>query len=1035
MTHVLQGVWMRKVWKVAPVIAGALVIYFLAVANGQARPQQPRRTQRSLADPRIGNSVVAAQANSAGRFSIGTANNLPLLYDFPNSGYRSHVNVWLDGKLFSNEPGRTELPSLTLLRPAEILSDGALMCEYGFEGMLLEQRLRHEQYSDSTGAIFIQYALTNPTGAAHELGLLLELDTKVNDNDKTPFLTNYGYRNDEVVFQGAGIPDFIQAFEALPPQPGLVAKFTLTGAAATPPDFIAIGDWINLSKAKWLYAPDTILPFYNDSAVLLRWNPTIVAPGESRVLGTYYGLGEIASRTDALTLSVIAPARLLVQGDTLSPNPFSVSAFVTNTGFAAAHNVRARLLLPNELQLVAGESSLKEISPRDLLPNASGTTTWKVQARCAGIDSVFHLRVEVFADDAPGNAVTRALEAPSCFGSGFTLALTPRTQSLVAGDSAHVRVRIDSRGNFQEEVALTFWPELPGFSAAITPARVMPGASAQINFATRNTLLAGDYRFAVHGRSATFEASDTLTLQITLAIIDVAPPFTRGHNPAMSARNVLPETAISLEALDEGVGVDTSALVMLINDVPVSKKLFWFDEKRVRLDYQPAQPFRYNEEVRVTVRARDRANPPNEMPEEQYAFAIVEDRAPPALTDIQPSRDAQQAAPNTAISFYLRDELAGVNADSVQLFVNGIRVQPEISGAARALFVRYQPAQPYQLNERVSVSIRARDLALPPNQMNEERYAFTVVQDLAPPFLTDVQPGRNATRVAANAEISFHLRDEIAGVDSNALVLLVNGAAIKPKLSGTLRDLLVRYQPAAPFIKNQTVSVSIAAQDLSSPPNALREQYSFQIEAPVYDVIAENLRPLGELRAGVFTQINGEVRNGLDAVLSPVRARLLADAEVLRDTVLVSQAAGQLTSIAGQARFTQAGQHEITLLVDDDNRLVELSENNNRQSLFVEIAPPLEREFIVRPNPFTPNDDGFNDAVEFNFSTLGLSAPGLRIFDVDGLAVVQEDDLRSGVFVWRGVDRNRRALPPGIYLYSLQDRGKNVANGYVILAR
>lgn len=89
----------------------------------------------------------------------------------------------------------------------------------------------------------------------------------------------------------------------------------------------------------------------------------------------------------------------------------------------------------------------------------------------------------------------------------------------------------------------------------------------------------------------------------------------------------------------------------------------------------------------------------------------------------------------------------------------------------------------------------------------------------------------------------------------------------------------------------------------------------------------------------------------------------------------------------------------------------------------------------MRPNPFTPNADGFNDAVEFNFSTLGLSAPALRIFDVDGLAVVQEEHLPAGVFSWRGQDRNGRALPPGIYLYSLQDRGKNIANGYVVLAR
>jgi hypothetical protein len=879
---------------------------------------------------RTGNRVVAAQINSAGFFSIGTADNRPLLYDFPNTDYRSHFNVWLDGRLFSSEPSRTNLPGLALLQPPAILADSALVCRYGFDGLLLEQRLRHEQYSDSTGAIFVQYLISNPTAAAHEAGLLLELDTKVNDNDKTPFLTNFGYSAAEMTFTGDSIPDFLQAFEALPPQPGLVAKFTLAGAAATLPDFIAVGDWINLSKAQWDYVKSDVP--YNDSAVLLRWNPVRLGPGESVAFGTYYGVGEVSSRTDTLTLSVIAPERLLVQSDTLSPNPFSVSAFVTNTGFAAAHNVRGRLLLPEALQLVAGENALKEISPRDLASRASGAVTWKVQAQCLSGDSLFHMKIEVLSDDAPGNAVTRPLFVPACFGSGFTLALQPKSQSLVAGEPAQVRVQIQGRGNFNEEVALELWPTLPGFAAAISPSRLRPGASAQIDFTTRNTLLPGDYRFVVYGRSAAISASDTLTLQIKAAQVDVTPPFTRAHNPAAEARNVLPETAIAVEVLDEGAGVDTSALVMLVNEAQITPKLFWFDQNRVRLDYQPAQPFHYNDVVRVTLRAKDAANPVNEMAEERYSFHIVE--------------------------------------------------------------------------------------------------------DFAPPFVTDHQPAREAQRVAANTAISFHVRDELAGVDSNALVLTVNGAVVKPVFSGAPRDLSVRHQPASPFLKGQTVSVSIAAQDLSSPPNVMaREQYSFRVAEPVYDLIAESLQPRGELRAGALAAIIGEVRNALDAIAQPVVVRLLADGAVVKDTVLTSQQEGQRTPIAGQVRFAAAGVHEIVLLVDEDDRIAELSENNNRQSLFVEIAPALVRELVVRPNPFTPNDDGYNDAVEFNFSTLGLSRPALRIFDVDGLAVVHEDNLHAGVFVWRGRDRNGRALPPGIYLYSLQDSGRNVANGYVVLAR
>lgn len=1028
---------MRIVWKVAPLFAGAIVIFFLSVAHGQNGTLLPRKTSSPRSSPpnlRTGNSVIAVQTNAAGFFSIGTANDRALLYDFPFTDYRSHVNVWLDGRLYSNEPGRTALPALTLLRAPEVLNNGALVCLYGFEELLLEQRLLPEQYSDSTGAIFMQYVLTNPTTAAHDVGLLLELDTKVNANDKTPFLTNFGYRSDEVVFQGDSIPDFLQAFESLPPAPGLVAKFTLSGARATRPDLIAVGDWINLSKAQWSYARDTIP--YNDSAVLLRWNPTRLEPGQSRTLGVYYGVGEISSRTDTLTLSVIAPERLLVQGDTLTPNPFTVSALVTNTSFAAAHNVRGRLLLPKGLQFAPGESEIKELTPRDLASRASGAITWKLSTRCAALDANLPLRVEVFADDAPGNTVTRMLFVPNCFGSGFTLALQPREQTLLAGENAAVSVQIIPRGNFDEPVALSYWPTIPGFDFTFSQSQLRPGENAQLVISTNNTLLPGAYHFVVAAASTTQQISDTLTLQILSAVLDFAPPYTRAHNPALEARNVLPETAISVEVHDEGAGIDSTSLALWVNDVPVVPKLFWFNEKRVRLNYQPPRPFQYNERVRVALRAGDRATPPNVMPEENFSFYIVEDLTPPFITDHLPARAAQRVAANTALSFHVRDELAGVDSSALVLFVNGVIVKPTFSGTVRDLFVHYQPPRPFALNEQVTVRIRARDLSFPPNEMPEENYSFTVVQDLAPPFLTEVQPPRGAEHVAANTSIAFHLRDEIAGVDSNTLVLNLDGINVRPKLSGTSNDLIAFYQPPAPFRKGQSVSVSLFAQDLSSPPNVMpREQFTFRVEEPKYDLIAERLQPRGEFRAGMLTTVIGDVRNGLDEITQPVRVRLLADGAVVKDTVLAAQSAGQLSEVIGQVRFAQAGRHEIVLHVDVDARIAELSENNNQQSLLVEIAPPLVREFSVRPNPFTPNADGFNDAVEFNFSTLGLSAPALRIFDVDGRAVVQEEHLPAGVFSWRGHDRHGRALPPGIYLYSLQDRGKNIANGYVVLAR
>jgi hypothetical protein len=69
----------------------------------------------------------------------------------------------------------------------------------------------------------------------------------------------------------------------------LIARGTLTGAAALRSDWFLIGDWFNLRKVAWDYVPNG--QKYNDSAVILRWEPRTLAPSQTLSIGAYYGLG------------------------------------------------------------------------------------------------------------------------------------------------------------------------------------------------------------------------------------------------------------------------------------------------------------------------------------------------------------------------------------------------------------------------------------------------------------------------------------------------------------------------------------------------------------------------------------------------------------------------------------------------------------------------------------------------------------------------------------------------------------------------
>ncbi|MCD6532028.1 hypothetical protein J7K99_06270, partial [bacterium] len=144
---------------------------------------------------------------------------------------------------------------------------------------------------DTTGVILIQYIVENPDAVAHDVGILLEMDTMIGGNDAAPLSTSYGYAAVEQEFLAGTVPDVWYAGETDPPWgPGvLVAEGILSGMLdATTPDRFLVGQWGTYDDVTWDYTP-TFGP-YGDSAVLLYWYPRTVPPGGYLIFNTYYGI-------------------------------------------------------------------------------------------------------------------------------------------------------------------------------------------------------------------------------------------------------------------------------------------------------------------------------------------------------------------------------------------------------------------------------------------------------------------------------------------------------------------------------------------------------------------------------------------------------------------------------------------------------------------------------------------------------------------------------------------------------------------------
>lgn len=100
-------------------------------------------------------------------------------------------------------------------------------------------------------------------------------------------------------------------------------------------------------------------------------------------------------------------------------------------------------------------------------------------------------------------------------------------------------------------------------------------------------------------------------------------------------------------------------------------------------------------------------------------------------------------------------------------------------------------------------------------------------------------------------------------------------------------------------------------------------------------------------------------------------------------------------------------------------------------------------DLTVSPNPFSPNDDGFNDQVTLSSAVLRLTGDtpvDLQIFDLSGRLIRTLSQVVSGsasfAMEWDGQDEAGILAPPGLYVFRLAvdtDTGSHTRLGQVAL--
>ena len=212
------------------------------------------------------------------------------------------------------------------------------------------------------------------------------------------------------------------------------------------PDRFTIARWGGINNTKWDYQ---INPGSRtgDSAVGMWWNPQTLAPGEQKVITTYYGRPGVGG-DQALVLS----GRQKLTYDEWSAESFNLISYFTNNSPSTLSNVRLVLEADPGVTLVGNdpEHSLGTItsgqttqSSWKLQPNTHGKHTVTVHAYADGSDEPFataEFEVEALEPIVPENIELGGSNGTASDGTPMAGRLSPLTVNASFQDPRAVGV-------------------------------------------------------------------------------------------------------------------------------------------------------------------------------------------------------------------------------------------------------------------------------------------------------------------------------------------------------------------------------------------------------------------------------------------------------------------------------------------------------------------------------------------------------------------------------------------------------------------
>ncbi len=1041
----------------------------------------------------------------------------------------SYTTIRIDDKnfRFGSKEGHSVLP------PTIVADNKSIIRSWQINNIVIQQKVA---FVPSVWAnppredtAILEYLIVNQDNMAHQIGARILFDTKLGLTDGAPIdLPYYGASEFEREFTLPKMPPWWTAKNNDNGETVFSAQGTLRDYGATTPDRLVIARYSEISKGLWDFQPVLDERYTSDSAVGMWWYPVEIAPGDTLKIVTYYGLGsdtpdtkppeiikyvperfqqqvhpdsqiyfivkDLESGVDIDSLTILIngkPARIQTEGsireltvlcypaEKLHYNQLVSVSISGLKDFAPEPNIRPA----EEYNFTTIEDTLPpkviRIKPEYAaqgVPVNTAIEIWLVDS--SGIDTsslVLNIEGKIIQPKIVGNSQALHL-------SYTPLASFPYSQkidiSLIVKDISFPPNELEFTSYFftmQPEVSDSLAPRIINLIPIQGDTMVSRRPTIQFEIKDDDTGINIDsLKVWVNQQRIQPDTIENLNVEnfkhfrirytpdeafdfgekvgVLIQIEDLAPipnkmhpflwqfkilrdwepPFVSDQYPAPNALNIPPNTKIQFFVRDQLAGVDLNSVELYVDSL---KQVYQAsgDSSAYKIVSYPILPWDQSKKVRIWVEASDLYRPANVMKRVSWQFTTTPrvDSIPPYTTDHFPARGAHNVTPGLPVMLRIKDDLSGVDKFSIQMKINKQLVSPAISGNEKDYQLIYQPTPAFKYNETVEIIIEARDQA--ENVMPPDSYTISMIMDSRPPEVTDLNPRPDENNVLPEIQPSFWLRDNLSGVDVNSIRVLIN--TVEAQLSLQVQDslnVLVKCQPQAELAMGEKVDIVIEASDLVGnriPP----KQYSFYTtnKLPDLQIVSFSTVPANKLTMNVPFFLVAEVKSQNVKVNKPFETTFYEFNQFIGDT-LIQELSADSAIILKQLCSYPAGKYQFKIILDSKDKIIESYEINNIAELIVEIEEGVGR---VSPNPFTPNGDGFNDQVKFDFTQLKLNHPELKIFSFEGMLLVSFQKENEAIFYWNGTDKSGNQLKPGIYLYILTDADKIVAKGQIILAR